>query len=213
MGRFISFEGGEAAGKSTQIDRLGRALRGAGYEVVSTREPGGTPGAEAVRHVVLSGGARPFGSLAEAAMFASARADHLDSVIRPALSRGAVVLCDRFADSSRVYQRRSGRVVEDLQRIAVRETWPHLTLIMDVPVDIAKLRIARRGESADRFERERAEEFEERRQGFLALAEAEPQRCVVLDGTSSIDEIEASVRRTVAERLGLEIDDRASAYV
>ncbi|KAB2863436.1 MAG: dTMP kinase, partial [Bauldia sp.] len=103
-GIFITFEGGEGAGKSTQIARLAESLRAMGHEVVVTREPGGSPGAEALRHVILSGAAEPFGPAMEAILFAAARADHVDQVIRPAVERGAIVLCDRFMDSSRVYQ-------------------------------------------------------------------------------------------------------------
>ena len=103
-GLFITFEGGEGAGKSTQITRLAEKLRARGYDVLVTREPGGSPGAEAVRHVLLSGAAEPFGPQMEAMLFAAARSDHVEQVIRPAVERGAIVLCDRFLDSSRVYQ-------------------------------------------------------------------------------------------------------------
>ena len=136
-GLFISFEGGEGAGKSTQIHILAETLRGRGLEVVVTREPGGSPGAEAIRHVLLSGAAEAFGVRMEAMLFAAARNDHVEEVIRPALENGAVVLCDRFLDSSRVYQGTTGNLepdfIETLQRIAVDGTMPDLTLIFDIP--------------------------------------------------------------------------------
>ena len=135
-GFFITFEGGEGAGKSTQIKRLAERLRTKKYDVMVTREPGGSPGAEAVRHVLLSGLAEPFGPKMEALLFAAARSDHVEQVIRPAIERGAVVLCDRFIDSSRVYQGATGGLdpayVDALQRVAINGMVPNLTLIFDI---------------------------------------------------------------------------------
>ncbi len=134
-GFFITFEGGEGAGKSTQISRLAERLRAMGHDVLVTREPGGSPGAEAVRHVLLSGAAEPFGPVMEAILFAAARSDHVEQVIRPAVERGAVVLCDRFMDSSRVYQGITGdldpKFMAALERITVNGMVPDLTLILD----------------------------------------------------------------------------------
>jgi dTMP kinase len=159
-GPFISFEGGEGTGKSTHAKLLAERLRGLGLEVVLTREPGGSVGAEIIRHVLLSGAAQPFGPDAEAILFAAARADHVDTIIRPALERGAWVLCDRFIDSTRVYQGVVGqadpRIIRALERITVGDTIPDLTLVLDVLPEIGLQRAAarRRGESADRFEQE-----------------------------------------------------------
>src|SRR5437899_4838387 len=139
-GRFITFEGGEGTGKSTQASLLAERLRGYGLGVVVTREPGGSPGAEAIRHVVLSGAAQPLGSHAEAILFAAARDDHVSQLIRPALDRGRWVVCDRFVDSSRVYQGVLGnvdqRVIRSLERIAVGDTRPDITFILDAPAEL-----------------------------------------------------------------------------
>ncbi|WP_336056483.1 dTMP kinase [Nitratireductor sp. CH_MIT9313-5] len=194
-GLFVTFEGGEGAGKSTQIARLAEKLRQDGYQVVVTREPGGSPGAEAVRHVLLSGAAEPFGSSMEAILFAAARSDHVENVIKPALQTGAIVLCDRFMDSSRVYQGITGALDKDfmarLERVTVNGTIPDLTIILDVPPEEGLRRAnARRGDAtADRFEKEKIETHKLRRMGFLDIAEREPQRCRVVDATGDSDTV------------------------
>lgn len=186
-GIFITFEGGEGAGKSTQIARLAGSLREMGHEVVVTREPGGSPGAEAVRHVVLSGAAEPFGPAMEAILFAAARADHVDQVIRPAVERGAIVLCDRFVDSSRVYQGATGGLepafMRALETVTVAGTMPDLTVLLDLdPEEGMKRAAKRRGiEAADRYEKEALDIHHRRRAAFLDIARAEPERCVVID--------------------------------
>lgn len=202
-GFFITFEGGEGAGKSTQIARLARKLREKRYDVAVTREPGGSPGAEAVRAVLLSGAAEPLGARMEAILFAAARADHVDQVIRPAIERGAIVICDRFVDSSRVYQGASGQVdpafMEELERATVEGMIPDLTLIFDIDPAIGLGRAAaRRGEAApDRFEKEALEVQRARRAAFLAIAAAEPERCVVIDAGQSADRVEDDVTDAV----------------
>ena len=156
----MTFEGGEGAGKSTQIRRLAESLRRRGRDVRVTREPGGSPGAEAVRHVLLSGAAEEFGVRMEAILFAAARNDHVEEVIRPALDSGAVVLCDRFMDSSHVYQGVTGNLepdfLEALQRIAIDGLEPDCTVILDLPAEKGPARARKRGGSGtpDRFERE-----------------------------------------------------------
>jgi len=187
-GLFISFEGGEGAGKSTQIRILAETLRSRGLEVVVTREPGGSPGAEAIRHVLLSGAAEAFGVRMEAMLFAAARNDHVEEVIRPALESGAVVLCDRFLDSSRVYQGTTGNLepefIETLQRIAVDGTMPDLTLIFDIPAVDGLARARKRaddGAAPDRFEKEELETHEKRREAYLDIALNEPRRCRIVD--------------------------------
>lgn len=202
-GFFISFEGGEGAGKSTQIARLAAKLRAKGYDLVVTREPGGSPGAEAVRHVILSGAAEPFGPEMEALLFAAARSDHVEQLIAPAIARDSIVLCDRFLDSSRVYQGGSGDLdpgfMTALERVAVNGTIPDLTLIFDVdPAEGLKRANARRGdETPDRFEKETLAVHQRRREAFLAIARSEPERCVVIDASASPDEVEDAVTAAV----------------
>jgi thymidylate kinase len=198
-GLFVTFEGGEGAGKSTQIRRLADSLRRSGHDVLVTREPGGSAGAEAVRHVLLSGAAEEFGIRMEAMLFAAARNDHVEEVIRPALEQGAIVLCDRFMDSSRVYQGVTGNLeseyLEALQRIAIDGVRPDCTIILDLPAEkgLARAR-ARGGEAApDRFEKEELQTHEKRREAYLEIAAADPSRCHVVDADRSEEEIAASV--------------------
>src|SRR5262245_14429022 len=157
QGLFITFEGGEGAGKSTQIARLAEYLRACGDEVLATREPGGSPGAEALRHVILSGAAEPLGPAMEALLFAAARNDHVEQVMRPALRSGRMVLCDRYIDSSRVYQGVTGNLDADLmqaiEKVAINGLVPDMTIILDLPAEVGLQRAnARRGaDAADRF--------------------------------------------------------------
>ncbi|WP_333822589.1 dTMP kinase [Pinisolibacter sp.] len=208
-GRFITFEGGEGAGKSSRVAELAERLRRRGLEVVVTREPGGSPGAEAVRHVLLSGAAEAFGPLAEAILFAAARADHVDQTIRPALERGAWVISDRFYDSTRVYQGATGDVPADhlaaLEEIAVDDVRPDLTILLDVPAEIGMARAAtRRGtDTADRFEKEEEKVHERRRRAFLTLARGEPKRFVVIDASQDPVTVADAVWYGVCSRLGL----------
>ena len=208
-GRFITFEGGEGAGKSTQIRRLGERLAGLGQDVLVTREPGGSPRAEALRRHLLAGDARRLGALAEALLFSSARRDHLDAMIRPALARGAIVLCDRFLDSTTAYQGVLGEVpdaiIAALHRVVVGNTLPDLTLIFDVHPEIGlaragERRVARR-EEADRFEAEDPAFHARLREAFRAIAAREPGRCVLIDGGADADVVEGQVWSAV-ERLG-----------
>jgi dTMP kinase len=202
-GFFITFEGGEGAGKSTQIARLAKKLREKRYDVLVTREPGGSPGAEAIRAVLLSGAAEPMGARMEALLFAAARADHVSQVIRPALDRGAIVLCDRFLDSSRVYQGVTGKLdpefMSELERVTVDGAMPDLTLIFDLDPEVGLRRAtARRGaQTADRFEKETLEVHRTRREAFLAIAAAEPERCVVIDAGQNVESVEDDVTDAV----------------
>jgi dTMP kinase len=207
-GLFITFEGGEGAGKSTQIKRLDETLRQAGYRTRMTREPGGSPGAEALRHLILSGAAEPFGPKMEALLFAAARSDHVEQLIRPAIERGTVVLCDRFLDSSRVYQGGGGDAsqafVREIERITVNGMMPDMTLIFDIDAEIGLRRAAaRRGaDEADRFEKEALETHQQRRSEFLAIAASEPERCIVIDASAGEDE----VQRVVADAVFAALD-------
>jgi len=213
QGRFITFEGGEGTGKSTQIRRLAERLRESGQTVVVTREPGGTPLAEEIRAYILSGAAEPLGPEAETMLFAAARADHVDRVIRPALERGDWVLCDRFIDSTRAYQGSDGvdtHLLNTLEKIALNGIRPDLTLVLDLPVEIGLARAARRrsGEEgpADRFERETVERHERRRELFLAIAAVEPERCIVIDANQTPDAVADAIWEGVRQRMNASVN-------
>jgi dTMP kinase len=203
-GRFITFEGGEGAGKSTQVARLVERLRAFGLEALATREPGGTPNAEALRKVLLEGLVEKLSPASEAMIFSAARIDHLDKLIRPALARGAYVICDRFADSTRAYQ--GGALpesfIDQLEKLAVGETLPDLTFILDLPAEEGLARAdARRGNGkADRFESEAIVFHRGLRAAFLAIADKNPQRCVVIDARRSVDAIAQDIWNCVETR-------------
>ncbi|MDF2598643.1 MAG: thymidylate kinase [Methylobacterium brachiatum] len=210
QGAFITFEGGEGAGKSTQVARLAATLRArSGRTVCVTREPGGSPRAEEIRAALLGGVAKPYGPFAEALLFSAARIDHLDRLIRPALRRGEIVLCDRFIDSTRAYQGAAGgldpAVIAALERVVVGPTRPDLTLILDLPPEDGLARAAGRGagtgQGADRFEAESLAFHTRLREAFLAIARAEPQRCAVIDAARDPDSVESAIRAIVASRL------------
>ena len=206
-GRFITIEGGEGAGKSTQLDLLAAALERAGVPVQRTREPGGSAGAEAIRRLLLDGGDERWDAVAEALLLYAARRDHVTRLISPALERGVWVICDRFADSTVAYQGYGrGLPLPDLavlHRIALDDFVPDLTLILDLRAEEGLTRAARRTDAADRFERlDRA--FHERlRDGFRQIAVAEPQRCVLIDAAGDRDGVHRTVLAVVNERLGL----------
>ncbi|HEX5509307.1 MAG TPA: dTMP kinase [Pseudolabrys sp.] len=206
-GRFITFEGGEGSGKSTHAKLLADRLVTQGIEVVLTREPGGSPGAEIIRHILLSGVAKPLGAETEAILFAAARDDHVRTTIAPALAAGKWVICDRFIDSTRVYQGIVGRVdhrlIRGLERVTVGDVVPDLTIILDIPADLGLARAARRRTStkADRFEAEDMAFHELLRQAYLTLEKLEPQRCVVVDGRNARDVVAGDIWKIVAERL------------
>ena len=205
QGRFVTFEGGEGAGKTTQMRRLAERLEATGISVVKTREPGGSPGAEAIRHVLLSGAAKPLGPFAEALLFAAARADHLDATIRPALDAGRWVLCDRFFDSTRIYQGVLGdvdpRLIAALERVTVGATRPDLTLVLDVPAELGIARVQARNAAADRFESEDLAFHRKLRTAFRDLAAREPERCVLVDTSRGPDEAATAIWQVVTSRL------------
>jgi dTMP kinase len=203
--RFITFEGGEGAGKSTQLKRLVARLETGGREVVATREPGGSPGAEGIRELVLKGNADRWSSVTETLLMYAARRDHIERVIRPALARGAWVICDRFADSTRAYQGAAGgtnpALIAALETYILEGTRPDLTLIFDLPVTVGLERAHVRAGAEIRFE-SKGQLFHERlREGFLNIAKSEPGRCAVIDAAGSLDEVEARVWGAVEERL------------
>ncbi len=224
VGKFISFEGGEGSGKSTQARSLADRLRQRGLDVKITREPGGSPFAEKLRELLLDPSTPPHSAMSEALLFYSARADHLETVIRPALKAGTWVVCDRFSDSTRVYQGHAGKlnpqIVQALDLIVVANSRPDLTLIIDVPVEIgmarAQVRLGQKqatmahGDAAprdvrplvsDRYESRDVDFHKRLRQGFLDIAKAEPERCAVIDGHHDSAVVAASVWAAVRTRL------------
>jgi dTMP kinase len=205
-GLFITFEGGEGAGKSTQIRLLADRLRLRGAEVVSTREPGGSPLAEKLREVILSGQAREFGPFGEALLFSAARIDHIDTLIKPALARGAFVLCDRFYDSTRAYQGALGKLdpglLQALEAVTLAGLKPDLTLMLDLPAEqgLERARARRGQEAVDRFEGEDLSFHEGLRQAFKSIAKAEPNRCALIDASPEPEIVAAAIWRVVEER-------------
>lgn len=222
-GKFITFEGGEGTGKSTQAAMLALRLESYGLGVQLTREPGGSPGAEIIRHVLLTGAAKPLGADVEAMLFAAARDDHVQCTILPALQSGKWVVCDRFADSTRVYQGILGQVdqklINVLERVSVGELSPDLTVILDLPVELGLERAKlRRGDAeADRFEGESADFHEKLRDAYLAIAAREPDRCVVIDASAAKDVVANAIWQTVQSRLQppavRRLDEAATAKV
>jgi dTMP kinase len=206
-GRFITFEGGEGSGKSTQIKMLAQRLDAEKLRTLVTREPGGSPGAEIIRHLVLSGMGKLLGADAETLLFAAARDDHVRSVIQPALNQGVWVLCDRFSDSTRAYQGRLGNVppgvLNAMERVTIGDLKPDLTIILDVPVEIGMRRAAaRRGNDApDRFEAEDVSFHQDLREAYRQIAANEPQRCVLIDATPDPATVAASVWTVLSDRL------------
>ncbi len=213
-GVFITLEGGEGAGKSTQIRRLDEKLQSLGFDTLLTREPGGTPGAEAIRHVILSGFAEQFGADVEAMLFSAARSDHVTHVIKPALEAGKLVICDRFFDSTRVYQGASGKVdmafLKSLEKIACEDAWPDLTLILDLDPEEGMRRAGTRreeGAEPDRFEKENMENQKIRRDAFRKIVEDEPERCVLVDANGSEEEVAQRIWEAVEPRLNMSKQD------
>jgi dTMP kinase len=191
---FITFEGGEGAGKSTQIKRLAQHLKEQGRDVVLTREPGGTAAAEEIRTVLVNGDASKWTSTAEALLNYAARDAHLRDVIRPALALGRTVLCDRFMDSTRAYQGYAGDcpmpLIDDLELNVVKQTRPDLTFVFDLDPVLGLARAAQRGAGVeDRYERKGLAFHGALRLGFLEIARKEPERCVVLDASQSADAV------------------------
>jgi len=212
VGKFITFEGGEGSGKSTQVRRLADQLRSVGIHTMVTREPGGSPFAEAMRKVILDPKMPPHSALSESLLFYSARADHLDKTIRPALNEGLWVICDRFSDSTRVYQSEAGglpgEVIDILDEMVVAPTRPDLTLILDLPAELGLGRALGRRVHGSNPDTE-ADAYEKRdlafhwrlREAFTAIARAEPERCVLIDATTDESNVFAAVWETVQSRL------------
>ena len=207
IGRFITFEGGEGSGKSTQIQMLADHLKSQGIETLVTREPGGSPGAGIVRHLLLSGVGKLLGADAETLLFAAARDDHVHQVIRPALDKGTWVLCDRFTDSTAAYQGAAGKVdpafIQALTHATIGRLEPDLTFILDVPVAVGLQRaIKRRGRTAaDRFEGESLAFHESLREAYRRIAADNPARCVVIDANAEPAKVAERIREALQSRL------------
>jgi dTMP kinase len=205
-GRFITIEGGEGTGKSTQLRLLAAGLRGRGLPVVTTREPGGAPAAEEIRALLVSGALRRWSAVSETLLHYAARREHLDATILPALSAGCWVVSDRFADSTMAYQGYGhglGReVVEALHALVVGALKPDLTLILDLPAEEGLARAGARAGGEDRYERMDPAFHERVRQGFLAIAERETGRCVVIDASRGAAVVAAELLECVLARLG-----------
>jgi dTMP kinase len=203
----VTFEGGEGAGKSTQIERLAGALRAAGIDPLVTREPGGTPGAEQIRTLLLEGAPERWLPLTEVLLLLAGRHDHVVRRIAPALTAGRWVLCDRFIDSTRVYQGIAGAVgevvVDRLHDAVLGDLRPDLTVVLDVPVAMGLRRRAASGQH--RYEQMTSAFHEQVREGFLAVARAAPERCAVIDASSPADAVAGEIRALVARRFGVDL--------
>jgi dTMP kinase len=206
-GTFITFEGGEGSGKSTQIKMLAERLAANKLRTIVTREPGGSPGAEIMRHLVLSGMGKLLGPEAETLLFAAARDDHVRTVIQPALSQGTWVLCDRFSDSTRAYQGRLGQVspsvLNAMQRVTIGDLKPDLTIILDIPVEVGlKRAAARRGSGTpDRFEGEDLKFHQDLRDAYRQIATEDPQRCVLVDADADAETVAGRVWTALRDHL------------
>ncbi len=210
--KFITLEGGEGAGKSTQIRLLREWLESQGITVCQTREPGGSPGAEEIRNLLVTGAGDRWTSMAEALLMTAARAEHVERTIKPALARGEWVICDRFFDSSVAYQGAGRNLgtekIKELQKLALGDFKPDLSFILDLPVETGLGRAVGREEAKggikeDRFEKLDISFHETLRQAFLDIAVAEPKRCAVIDADNCIEAIQSTLQAAVTERLGL----------
>ncbi len=206
-GKFITFEGGEGAGKSTQIELMAAALRRAGIAARTTREPGGSPGAEEIRKLLVTGDAERWDAMTEALLHFAARRDHLRHTVLPALAAGDWVLCDRFVDSTMAYQGYGhglGRAaVEQLCGLVVGDFAPDLTIILDVPVELGLKRAVARRDGEDRYEGLGRAFHDRLRAAFQEIAAREPGRCVLIEASGRAEAVHDAVRRHVAERLGV----------
>jgi dTMP kinase len=208
-GKFITLEGGEGAGKSTQVALLAAALRGAGRQVLETREPGGSEGAEEIRELLVTGAPERWDAMTEALLHFAARREHLIRTVLPALEAGSWVVSDRFADSTMAYQGYGHGLgagpIEMLYGLVAGEFQPDLTLILDLPVEQGLRRAEQRRAGGDRYERMDGGFHDRLRQGFLEIARSDPARCVVIDARGPTDRVHAAVRAALLERLGIEL--------
>lgn len=208
-GRFITFEGGEGAGKTTQLSLLSDCLRHAGIPMLLTREPGGSVGAEEIRKLLVTGEIGRWDAISEALLHFAARRDHVEKLIKPALEGGTWVLCDRFADSSMAYQGYGlglGREkIEALQQYAIGGFLPDLTLVLDMPVEAGLARAAGRNEGKSRYEQLDIGFHERVREGFRETAIAEPKRCIIIDAQDSVAAVQDAIRKAIVDRFDVEL--------
>ena len=206
-GRFITFEGGEGAGKSTQVALLGGRLRAAGHEVIATHEPGGTPAATDIRRLLVEGSVDRWEPFSELLLHNAARHEHVKKTIAPALAAGKWVICDRFADSTMAYQGQAQNVDRDMvariNRAAAGDVWPDLTIVLDLAVAEGLARARKRSGVEDRYERMGTAFHERIRDAFLEIANVEPDRCAVIVASGAVDHVSSEVWDTVQTRLSI----------
>jgi len=208
--RFVTFEGGEGVGKSTQVKRLQARLESQGIAAVRTREPGGTPKAEAIRSFLLQGRSETWGPGSEAVLFAAARLDHVNNLIAPNLRKGNWVICDRFHDSTRAYQGLTGgvddKLITGLETLALNGNTPDLTIVLDMDPEAAFKRVAARQveddlvQTGDRFEKEQIDWHQRLRGAFLDIVKANADRCVLIAADQAEDDLETAIWSVVTER-------------
>lgn len=207
-GRFITFEGGDGTGKSTQVGRLAKRLEARGISVQTTREPGGSLGAEQIRSLLVTGKLARWDAMTEALLFTAARRNHLETLIKPALQKGTWVVSDRFSDSTMAYQGIAGGLgegaIDTLNKTALGDFEPDLTLVLDLAIKIGLERSGGRnaddGKGEDRFERKGGDFHKRLREAFLEIASDNPERCIVIDAGGTVDEVEEKVWRAVKDR-------------
>ena len=208
-GKFITLEGADGSGKSTQAVLLADGLKNAGIDVLLTREPGGAPGAEEIRRLLVEGGTDRWTPMSEALLHYAARREHLSATILPALQAGTWVVSDRFADSTMAYQgygHKLGRgVIERLHEIVIESFAPDLTVVLDIDVDVGLNRASSRPGQEDRYERMDREFHQRLRDGFLDIVQREPRRCAAVDATGSVEDIQGLIRALVGQRLGVNV--------
>ena len=201
---FITIEGGEGSGKSTQIKLLSTRLTAKGIGHITTREPGGSPGADIIRSLLVTGDVARWDGMTEALLHFAARRDHVEKIIKPALAASLWVLCDRFFDSTIAYQGYghglSLQALEELRKISIDDFYPDLTFVIDLPVEVGLARAKQRADAEDRYEKMKIEFHHRMRQGFLNIVEAEPARCVMINGDDSIDRVADAIWNVVSER-------------
>ncbi len=206
-GVFITLEGCEGSGKSTQIRKLVEGLRESGIDVVKTREPGGTPSAELIRQLVVSGDVDRWDAISELLMMCAARNEHVQQLIKPALQAGKWVVCDRFIDSTVAYQGYAGnvnlKVIEALNALVLHDLKPDVTFMLDLPPEEGLERTLRRSNAENRFESKGLEFHQKLYEGFKTIAEQESERCVIIDATQSINAVQVAMRNVIAERFDI----------
>jgi len=214
-GKFITLEGGEGCGKSTQLNIIFEAFKLTNLHAIKTREPGGSPGAEQIRNLLVNGEAGAWDPVAETLLFYAARLDHVNTVIKPALAQGKYVLCDRFSDSTLVYQGIGKKLGEEyvlsLHRQTLGNFMPDLTIILDIDPETGLKRANNRRGGETRFESMSFDFHQSVRAGFLSIARREPERCAVIDASQDVQSVQTQIIATIKQRLGLHLNPAAAA--